>query len=157
MEYTKPIPNICSFITNQKGQVIGYKNKSWDLYSRNLLEKEYLEQQMPSTKLPSIISMNNNKDFAEAFRFGNASKDERLSKGIPVVLEHLANKAKIYATESELQLIKFFNKDNRITRRIGYYDSSTGNSIIYNEEGKYMYQLEYNKDSFGNIIASSKL
>ena len=156
-EFVKPKLRFCTFKTNSNGQAIGYKTSDWDLYARNYIEKEYIEQQEPSTKLPSVVSLDNNKDFAEAFRFGNAKKDDRLSKAIPIVKKHLSDKANIDVTEEKLQLIKFFNKDNRITRRIGYYDSTTGRSIIYNDEGKYMYQLEYNKDPFGNITSSTKL
>jgi hypothetical protein len=156
-EYAKPKLRTCTFQTNADGQVVGYKTKEWDIYAQNYVEKQYLEQQEPSAKLPSVVNTENNKELAEAFRFGNANKDTRLSRAIPIVLKHLSEKAKIDTIESKLQLIKFLNKDDRIIRRIGYYNPKTGNSLVYNDEGKYMYQLEYNKDSFGNITSSTKL
>ena len=53
-------------------------------------------------------------------------------------------------------LAKFYDKEKNIQHRVCYYDSTIGRSFVYNDEGKYMYQMEYNKDDFGKIVACLK-
>lgn len=154
-----PIMSRCEFIVDSKGNAIGYKLHDWNVYKDGFVDTEYMEQQIPSVKLPSIVEPNNTKYMAEAFRFGNAVEPMtyRFSKGIPNVLEHLTNTVKIkYPLKKDLQLTCFYGKDNIPELRICYYDSSTGRSFVYNKEGKYMYQMEYIKNPDGEIISYAK-
>ena len=147
----------CRFEIDKNGNAIGYNAVNWNFYHRRPAEETYKEQFQPSEKLPSVADNKNNKLFAESFRFGNSESNYKTEKGIPNVLSHLENRVKIKNPDKkDLQFIKFYDKDKNIVYRIGYYDSSTGRSVIYNENGKYMYQIEYNKNDFGEIIACSK-
>ena len=118
-----------------------------------------MEQSEPSIKLPRIVNADNNRDFAEAFRFGNSAIDDnfRVKVGIPKVLEHLSKRVGVKnVTEDKLQIVRFYDKDKEVQTRICYFDPTTGRSLVYYPEGKYMYQMEYNKDGYGNIIACTK-
>ena len=122
------------------------------------MQSSYIEQQKPSTKLKAIAEPDNNKEFAEAFRFGNSTPAYKAKMAIPSVLEHLSKMiGKHNLTSENLQIVKFFDKEKNINTRICYYDSSIGNSFVYNSDGKYLYRLEYNKDSEGNITSATRL
>ncbi len=148
------VVSTCKFITDKRGNAVGYTTNNYNIYYNRPVEETYLEQQMPSAKLPQIADSANNKLYAEAFRFGNTEKNHRFENASSNVLNHLSNIVKIpKVSKDDLQFIRFYDKDKNIVSRIGFYDSSTGLSLIYNMEGKYMYQLEYAKDDFGNILS----
>lgn len=148
---------ICKFETDKKGHAIGFNVRSWNVYQNRAAEEVYHEQSMPSIKLSSIVDGNNNKDFAEAFRFGNNEQDYRIRKAGPNILNHLSNRVRIKDPQIEdIKYVKFYDENKNIVKRFAYYDSSIGRSLVYDTDGKYMYQMEYNKDDFGNIIACSK-
>lgn len=152
-----PTLRTCEFITNSNGKATGYKTRDWDWYNRGYKESEYKEQQEPSTKLSPFLDIKNNKEFAESFRFGNIEKDSKLELQIPTVLKHLEEKANLLnVTQKDLQLVKY-NNDGHIERKIAYYNPATGHSLVYDQEGKFAYQLDYNKDAFGKIVACTKL
>ena len=154
----KPVIRVCKFKTDEKGNAVGFNTKDWDSYMWQIREKDYSEQMSPSTKLSEIADSKNNKLFAEAFRFGNSTiKDNYNFKlGVPKVIDHLSKKLGIkFVDKDDLQFIRFYDSNNQIQSRIGYYDASSGRSLIYNKDGKYMYRMEYNKDSDGNITACS--
>ena len=145
------------FVKDGKGNAIGYNRKRYDIFQNKYIEEKYVEQQSPSEKLPKIADSVNNKLFAEAFRFGNSEPEYKYNKGIPNVLEHLNKRVGITLPKKEdLQFVQFYDNDRNIVLRINYYDPTTGRSLVYNQDGKYMYQMEYNKDDSGNIIACSK-
>lgn len=148
----------CRFETDKHGNVVGYTEKHWDSYFRKPVEETYKEQTEPSNKLNSIVDGYNNQDLAQAFRFGNNVHDFRIRRAGPEIINHLENRVKIaYPHTDDIQYIKFYDKNKEVVTRFGYYDSSTGRSFIYDERGKYLYQMEYNRDAFGKIIACSRL
>ena len=148
----------CRFVTDEKGNSIGYDKREWDLYAHAFKEIKYREQSEPSQKLPNIVDINNNKLFAESFRFGNAQKSIVTTSGIQKTLEHLRNKAKISdIDESKLQYVKFSDRDNNTYERISYFNPVSGRSIVYNNRGEFLYQLEYIKDHEGALKACNKL
>ena len=148
----------CKFILNDKRNTIGYDVKYWDAYKWGSNEAHYQEQQKPSIKLKPVAEPENNQEYAEAFRFGNSEKNFRIKNGIPNVFEHLTRRLGIQnPTEDMLQIVKFYDKDKNIKARICYFDSTIGNSLVYNEDGKYMYQMGYNKDHEGNIISCNRM
>jgi len=148
------VVSCCKFITDKRGNAVGYTTNNYNFYYKRPVEETYMEQQEISEKLPRIADSYNNKLYAEAFRFGNTEKDYRYKKGISNVINHLTNVVKIpNVSEEEIQVVRFYDKDKNIVPRICFYDSSTGHSLVYNTEGKYMYQVEYLKDDFGNILS----
>lgn len=154
LEGAIPAFRICKFITDSKGKAIGYRINDWNFYYGKNIETEYVEQQEPSIKLPPVVSQKNLKEIAEAFRFGNAEPDLKMNNSISNVLNYL-QKVKINAVSKDLQFIKFANKNKKVLSRIGYYNHATGTSMIFNQEGKYMCQMEYIKDDSGNITSCS--
>lgn len=155
-EPLKPAIRTCKFMTDSTGKAIGYKSNDWDFYHRKYVDSEYIEQQEPTEVLPKAVDINNNKAYAESFRFGNSYPNERMKNGSQKVLKHLGEKAGIDTTSDNLQYIKFIDKNGLYERRISYYNSATGRSIVYNEDGNYLYQIEYNKNDFGKIVACVK-
>ena len=156
-ETVKPTFRKCVFMTNASGRAIGYTTTEWDVFQDRVINTTYKEQQEPSDPLPKIADSANNKLFAEAFRFGNTKSDLILERSIPYVLKYLTEKNGVKNPQKEdLQFIKFFDKDKNIVKRIGYFDSTTGRSLIYDKDGRYMYQLEYDKNPFGSITACLK-
>ena len=146
----------CEFITNPNGKAIGFKTKDWNWYNRGYGNAEYKEQQEPSVKLSPRLDRRNNKELAECFRFGNTEKDSKLEIGIPKVLEHIHNKARLLdVTSEDLQLVKYYNEDGHTERKIAYYNPTTGRSLVYNTDGKFICQMEFDKDSNGRIISYS--
>ena len=156
----KPMVRTCKFITDNKGNTVGYKVKDWNTYQWGYAENEYIEQQEPSIKPERIANPENNKLYAEAFRFGNSTVKDyyRANAGVPIVLDYLSKKFKIKnIDENSLQIVRFYNKNKDIQTRICYYDPTIGQSFVFMPNGAYMYQMDYNKDSFGNIIACNKI
>ena len=149
---------VCTFITDEKNNTIGYTENRYDIYRKMRINKKYKEQQEVSENLPDIADNANNKIFAEAFRFGNAKQSSiKVQYAIPKVLEHLEKRVKINEPNKDmLQIVKFYDNNKNEVTNICFYDSSIGRSLVYDEKGKYLYQMEYNKDSSGNIIACSK-
>jgi len=159
-EYSiKPTYRVCKFITDKRGNVTGYSLTAQDLFMNKPTETIYNEQLKASEILPEIADSKNNKLFAEAFRFGNTTKcNSLIKKGTDTVLNHLRTRVKVTNPEKEdLQIVKYYDKDKNIISRICYFDSSTGRSIVYNENGKYLHQIEYIKDDFGNITSCMKV
>lgn len=157
--YTNPITTICEFKIDGKNNAIGYKNSGWDSYKWGNLDKEYTEQQEPSPTLPKIANQDNNKDMAEAYRFGNAALEDnfRVKVGMPKVIEHLTNKVKVpFISENQLHFTRFYDNNKEPQTRICYYDPTIGRSLVYSPEGKYLYQMEFNRDSKGNVYACSR-
>ena len=157
--YTNPITTICEFKTDSKNNAIGYKNSGWDSYKWGKIDKEYIEQQEPSPTLPKIANNENNKDVAEAFRFGNAEVQDnfRVKVGIPKVIEHLTNKVKVpFISENQLHFARFYDNNKEPQTRICYYDPTIGRSFVYSPEGKYLCQMEFNRDNNGNVFACSR-
>ena len=154
----EPTYRTCKFLTDEKGNAIGYEVTAMDLFAGRPKQSVYKEQQNVTEKLPEVADIDNNKIYAESFRFGNSSiQNARVKKAIPLVLNHLIERVGISCPLSEqLQIVQVYGKDKNIVTRICYYDSSVGRSLVYNDEGKYLYQMEYNKDDFGNIKACSK-
>ena len=155
--FMQPAFRTCTFKLDKNGKTIGYKVNDWNWYHRSYVDKEYTEQQEPSIKLPPIAELHNYKYLAECYRFGNALPDTKFNAAIPTVLKHLQEKAGFDVYRDDLQLVKYYNDGGHIERKIAYYNPATGCSLVYNTDGKFIYQLEYNKDDFGNIIAFSKL
>ena len=148
----------CEFKTDARGNAIGCKVNAMDLFQERYVESEYLEQQKVSEELPKIADKSNNKLFAEAFRFGNMEEpNAKQSNGIKNVIKHLERCLNVSASKENLQFVKFYDNNKNIKYRINYYDPSVGRSLVYNEEGKYMYQMEYNRDNFGNIVACLRI
>ena len=58
--------------------------------------------------------------------------------------------------DDRLQFVKFYDDQDRVQTRICYYDSTLGTSMVYDTNGNYLYQMEYNKDSEGNIYSCAK-
>ena len=142
----------CKFISDKDGNIIGYNKKEWDLYAGAFKETSYCEQTEPSQKLPGIVKKSNDKLYAEAFRFGNAEKDIKMLKGIKPTLEHLENKARVKnINEGKLTFVKFYDDNNNIQRRICYYNPESGRTIVYNEFGQYLNQIEFIKNKNGEI------
>lgn len=153
-----PTFRVCKFDTNKFGNVIGYTTTAMNIFRLEPTDTLYKEQQEPSEPLPPIADMKNNKLFAEAFRFGNSTSfGIRYEDSVKTVLKHLSDIiGQTYLQTEDLQFVKIYDKNKNIIKRICYFDSSTGRSIVYNEEGKYLYQMVYNKDSLGNINACAK-
>ena len=159
-EYSiKPTYRVCKFFTDDKGNATGFSLTAQDLFLDQPTETIYKEQMKISDTLPSVADSVNNKLFAEAFRFGNTTKyNVRLQSGIDTVLNHLRTRVKVTnPTEEDLQVIKYYDNDKNIVSRICYYDPTTGRSLVYNENGKYLHQIEYIKDDFGNITSCMKV
>ena len=152
----KPTYRACEFIVDKKGNAIGYRLNAKNVFSPSPI-KEFVEQQQPSDVLPEIADSANNKLFAESFRFGNAKPYFKTENAIPAVLRHLTERVGVkMPSREELQFVKFYDKDKQVLNRVCYYDSSTGRSLVYDNTGKYLHQIEYNKDDHGNIVACSK-
>jgi len=147
----------CKFNTDEQGNAIGYVSSARNIYHRRMVETSYNEQQQISEELPPIADRRNNKLYAEAFRFGNTKECSSKAKAaIPNVLDHLTKKLRINTPGAEqLQFVKLYDKDENILSRICFYDPTLGHSFVYNEEGKFLYEMEYNKDPSGNIVACS--
>ena len=155
----KPMVRTCHFTTDERGNAIGYSVCDWNNYHQQITEETFTEQQSQSEELPKIAEPLNNKLYAESFRFGNAKINDnyRFKIGLPKVLKHLTNRVGIKnADESKLQLVRFYDKNKEIQSRICYYDSAVGRSLVYNSDGQYMYQLEYNRNDFGDIVACAR-
>ncbi len=153
---TNPVIRVCKFKTDKRGNAIGFNTKDWDTYQWQVREIEYSEQTQPSTNLPRIANSENNRLFAEAFRFGNSTIQDnyRLKISTPTVLEHLSKKVGIVGADiNDLQFIRYYDENNKIQSRIGFFDTATGRSLIYDRNGQYMYQMQYNRDNNGNITA----
>ncbi len=148
----------CQFITDSKNNTIGYTQNSYDLFQKNRVDKTYEEQQALSDVLPPVADASNNKLYAEAFRFGNTEQYNRqVDQVFPSIYDHLERKLGIdYVTKDMLQVVKLQDKNERPVFRICFYDSSIGRSLVYDEQGKYLFQMQYHKDAFGKIIACSK-
>ena len=145
---------ICKFETDNKGNAIGCKVSAMDLFQSTLVDKTYREQQEISEALPRVADKASNKLFAEAFRFGNMKEpNAKQAEGIKDVIRHMERCVGQSCTRDSLQFIRYYDKDKNIIYRIGCYNPSTGRSLIYNEDGKYMYEMQYIKDDFGKIIA----
>lgn len=156
-EKTNPTLRICKFETDDRGNAIGYTTTAMNLFIRKPTETSYREQLSVSEELPDVADKNNNKLYAEAFRFGNAKNLYINKDAISSVLKHLEERVKVSSPASDmLQFVKLYDKQGNKVKRICYYDPTIGRSLVYNEEGKYIYQMEYNRDSFGNIVACGK-
>lgn len=152
----KPTYRSCEFIVDKNGNAIGYKLNAKNVFTSSPTT-EFQEQQKPSDILPEIADSVNNKLFAESFRFGNAKPYFKTEKAIPAVQKHLVERVGLpMPGRNELQFVKFYNNDKQILNRVCYYDSSTGRSFVYDNTGKYLHQIEYNKDAYGNIVACSR-
>ena len=115
--YTKPIIKVCKFFIDDNKNAVGYKIKDWNAYNWGYAEQEYMEQQEPSTELPRVANTDNNKLFAEAFRFGNSKvKDNfRTKVGIPVVLNTLSRKLGTKnLDENSLQIVRYYDKNKEV-------------------------------------------
>lgn len=157
LKRVKPIVEECFFLTDKNGNAVGYKLKHYNPYFRKIVEETYMEQSEPSYKLKSVVDYRNNVEMAEAFRFGNNEPDYRFRKALPNVLNHLSERVKVKNPNTEdIQYIKFSDKNNDVVTRFGYYDPTIGRSLIYDADGRYMYQMEYIKDGYGKINACSK-
>ena len=154
----KSITRVCKFKTDDNGNAIGFTTKEWDLYKCDTTEKEYIEQQAPSVKLPGIIDAENTKDLAEGFRFGNSTIHDnyRVKIGMPKVLELLTQKGITGINDEQLTFTRFSVRNTEPQTRICYYDPTVGRSFVFKPEGEYMYQLVYEKDCDGNIISYGK-
>ena len=154
----QPTFRVCRFITDENGNAIGYSLQAGDIYQQRRTEKIYTEQQEPSYKIPDIADSRSNKTFAEAFRFGNSQNfNVKLKRSSETVLNHLEKHIGVKNPLSkQLKLTKFYDKNENIITRICYYDPTTGRTVVYNDDGKYLYQLEYIKDSNGNITSCNK-
>lgn len=144
------------FLSDDKGNTIGYENDLWNVYIQTVKHNEYKEQQEPSEKLPECVEDTNNKLFAESCRFGNAVPAYKTKKAIPDVLKHLEKVGFENVTEADLQFVKAKTsryKGGEEYYLINYYNPKSGMSLVYNDEGKYMYQLEYVKNAEGKIIS----
>ena len=162
--YSKNTKNIkltyrtCEFIKDKQGNAIGYTLDDYDFYHVERKKYEYLEQQTPSQELKPILGNDNNKLLAEGFRFGNAKITYKELEGAKKVVDILVKKLDtICLSKNDLQIIKFKDKKGDINTRISYYDPTIGNSFVFDKEGKYLYQLEYNRDTHGQIIACAKI
>lgn len=152
-----PAFRVCQFDTDENGYATGYTVKDWNIYYRKNAEEVYKEQSAPSEDISQIVDWKNNKHLAEAFRFGNNEPDYKINVAAPRILEHLENRVKIkYPKWRNIKYVRFYDKNYDVVSRFSYYDSSTGRSFIYDTDGKYKYQMEYNKDDFGNIIACGR-
>lgn len=153
-----PTYKVCKFETDENGYAIGYTVKDYNFYHGKPAEEVYSEQSKPSEELSKVIDWKNNKHMAEAFRFGNNEPDYKINKAAPNILNHLSNRVKIkFPKKENIKYVKFYDRNDRdIISRFSYYDSSTGRSLIYDIDGKYLYQMEYNKDDFGQIVACAK-
>ena len=149
---------ICTFETDSNGSAVGYKLIYPNIFTQARHEAKYKEQQSVSEKLPRVADTDNNKLYAEAFRFGNMeSPNSRQKNAVPKIMGHLIYRVGIKnPDETKLQFVRYYDKDKNIIYRINYYDSTTGRSLVYNDDGKYMYQMQYEKDDFGNIRTCSK-
>ena len=148
----------CRFITDDKNNTTGYTQNYYDLFQKRRVDKAYEEQQTLSEELPQVADASNNKLYAEAFRFGNTKQLSRqLDQAFPSIYSHLDRRLGIdYVTKDMLQVVKLQDKNERPVFRICFYDSSIGRSLVYDEQGKYLFQMEYHKDAFGKIRACSK-
>ena len=150
----EPLVRKCQFKLDKNGNAIGYSIKDYNAYYKQTVEKDYIEQAKPSVTLKAIAENDNNKEYAEAFRFGNSDIHQKVKNGIPKVLEKLANKLALpNITRYDLQIVKFYDKNNQVQSRICYYDPSIGKSFVFDADGIFKYQLEYNRDSNGDIIS----
>ena len=148
----------CKFITNEKGEAIGFDCEHYDSYKAGTIQTHYTEQQSKSCELKPVADSENNREYAEAFRFGNSEKSYRIKNAIPTVTNHLTKRAGIKnPTENDIQVAKFYDKNKNIVTVICYFDSATGYSYVYSPEGKFQYRLEYNKDPNGNIYSCSSI
>ena len=149
---------VCQFITDDKKNTVGYTQNYYDLFQKRRIDKTYEEQQTLSDVLPPVADPSNNKLYAEAFRFGNTKQFSRqVDQAFPSICGHLDRKLGIdYVTKDMLQVVKLQDQDERPVFRICFYDSSIGRSLVYDEQGKYLFQMQYHKNAFGKITACSK-
>lgn len=156
-EKKNPTLRICKFETDDRGNAVGYTTTAMNLFIRKPTETSYREQLSVSEELPEVADKNNNKLYAEAFRFGNAKNLYMNKDAISSVLKHLEERVKVSSPSSDmLQFVKLYDKQGNKVKRICYYDPTIGRSLVYDNEGKYLYQMEFNRDAFGNIIACGK-
>ena len=148
----------CRFMTDNKNNATGYTQNYFDLFQKCRIDKTYEEQQTPSDQLPPVADASNNKLYAEAFRFGNTGQNIwQFDEAFSAISNHLQRKLGIdFVTKDMIQVVKLQDKDERPVLRICFYDSSIGRSLVYDEKGKYLFQMEYHKDAFGKIRACSK-
>ena len=149
----KPTFRVCRFEIDERGNAIGYTATAEDIYTLRKNDSVYREQQTASEILPEIAEASNNKRYAESFRFGNTKiYGAKIKQAIPNVIEHLSSRVK-NPKQEQLQVVKFYDKNRNIESRICFYDSSTGRSIVYDNSGNYLYQMEYIKNANGEIIS----
>lgn len=144
----------CEFILDNSGNTIGYNLNDWNFYRMSKNDYTYIEQQEPSVELKTILDNDNNVLLAEGYRFGNAKPTEEEELSMEIVVDFLKKRLNIKnLNKDNLQLVKFRNNDNIVNTRIGYYDPTLGTSFIFNKNGKFLHQLEYSRDSLGNIVS----
>ena len=149
----KSLINKCKFILNENNKAIGYQREYWDLFKNDFTTKTYMEQQAPSEKLPEFADSEDCKMYAESARFGNAVQLPYHNQNAQEnVVSHLHRIGFPNAKSSDLQILKKKDKMGNTDYNILFYNDNSGRSLVYNKEGKYMYQLEYEKDYDGNII-----
>ncbi len=146
----------CVFDTDESGSAVGYSTTARDIFRSKEVTTAYKEQQNISESLPPIADEVNNKLYAEAFRFGNTEINSLKKDKVSEVVNILSRKLRKNLSEEQLQYVKLYDKNKRNISRICYYDSSIGRSFVFSDQGSFLYELEYNKDPFGNIIACSK-
>ena len=147
----------CEFITDANNNTIGYKRVSWDIYKCDNTENLYIEQQAPGKTLNTIAQFSNNKEMAEAFRFGNSSPKYTTKKSLPNIIRILSPKINKDLAEDSFVFVRYYDRDNNIQSRICYYDPSIGTSFVFNTDGKFMHKIEYIRNSEGGIITYNQL
>ena len=158
MEQAKKLFTVCHFKTDKQGNAIGYETKKYDYIKGKLVDIEYIEQQNPSRVIPQIITLENNNFLVEAFRFGNSEMDYDIKCILPNIINDIKTKTKNNNIQlNELKLIRFDDKNRHLTARVIYYDPTIDCTFVYNTDGKYMYLLEFGKDSNGKLISFSKI
>ncbi len=146
----------CKFITDDSGNAIGYNKDAWSIYSHSIVREKYVEQTKPSEKIDECVDINNNKQYAEACRFGNYRISTRNRSGIPNVLANLEKFGFKNVTEKDLQFVKYYTDKNNPDSKfhmINYYNPLSGKSLAFDKDGKYMFQIEYIKNNDGQIIS----
>jgi len=155
---TQPVFRTCEFKKDEKGNTIGYKVNDYNFYYTAKEDFEYIEQQTPSEKLKPILNYENNKLFAEGFRFGNAEATQKETIGKESAIKFLKTKLKLYNVKpDDIKVVRYKDKNNDINTRLSFYDPTIGRSFVYDKNGKYLYQLEYNKNPNGEITSCTRI
>ncbi len=151
-QINKPHIKTTSFIFDKKGNTIGYENNEYDVFAGGVMKrKKYVEQQAKSTYLKDTVEYNNNKELAEAFRFGNTKMPHRLNPTAEEIIEKLTTKCKIYNAKIKDLTVAKYVKDKKEIMRICYFDNNTGNSFVFNTDGKFLYFLQYTREPNGDL------